>query len=446
MNAPVRLARRWSPEAATLAAVLALPAGALAAPGLPAHLASVVVDAGSGRVLHAWQANRPLYPASLVKLMSAYLVLEAVAADGLEFGDSWAVSATAAGQPPTEARLRAGEAVTVEAALLGMLVPSGNDAAVVAAEALAGSEAAFAARMTATARALGMRHSNFTNASGLPDPAQVSTARDLAVLARALWRRFPAYRDLFGRHSFRHRGRTFHTTNGFLDRYRGAGGMKTGFTCAAGYNLVAIAERDGRRLIGVVLGAATPESRATAMRMLLDRGFAGPAPAPGARFPQGDGSGAATGEATDLDALADAPDQGGDLPLPQANVARVCGEGSVTGAPRVVTAPAGWNVEVGTARSEAAALAIARRFLADSGGTLHGGRSLSLPRPNGVALHRALVTGLSEEQARSACLGFRQRGGDCIVVGPDAARAQFDQIARIRRLRALGSPAARVDG
>jgi D-alanyl-D-alanine carboxypeptidase len=396
-------------------------AGLQAATAPPSHLAAVVIDANNGRVLHAFNANRRLFPASLAKMMSAYLVLDALEAGTVRRDDLWSVSAQARGQPPTTARLRAGEKVTVETALLGMLVPSGNDAAVVSAEGVAGSEDAFAGRMNIAAARLGMAHSYFTNASGLPDPVQFTTARDLAVLARALWLRFPDARDLFSRRAFSHRGRQLPTTNGFLDSYPGARGMKTGFTCNAGYNLVAVAERDGRQLIGVVLGARNPEQRAATMRRLLDQAFRA-------------GRRAAAG---DLATLARSADQGAELPLPRSSVAELCVYG--TGGPWQARAdkPSGWNVEIGTTRTAAAAHERARDFIAQYRTHLHGGRALALPRPLGVSLHRILVTALTEDHARAACLAYREQGGECVIFGPDIARAQMQQLERIRKLQKL---------
>ena len=249
-------------------AVLLLSASARA----DGRYASVIVDADSQTILHARQIDAPRHPASLTKIMTLYLVFDAVESGRLSLSDTISVSAQAARTPPVKMGLKAGQKVTVDTLVQAVAVRSANDAAVVLAEALAGSESAFAARMTDQARLLGMRNTVFRNASGLPDDAQLTTARDMAKLAHATLERFPQHYHYFGQDSFR----GARSTNALLGE-AGVDGFKTGYTRASGYNLVISAARDlegvERRLIAVVLGGASKGSRNSHMRDLVERGF-----------------------------------------------------------------------------------------------------------------------------------------------------------------------------
>src|SRR5262245_36577925 len=239
-----------------------------------ADYAAIVVDAESGTVIDAHAATARWYPASLTKVMTVYLAFEAIEAGTLGLDEKLPVSEDAAAQPATELGLGAGETITVNDAILAIILQSANDAAVVLAERIGGSEDQFAVLMTAKAKELGMRRTVFRNATGLPDPEQVTTARDMAVLAAALLHNYPQYYHFFSTTSFTYGGQTFGTINSILTRYEGADGIKTGFTCGSGYNLVASAQRDGRRLIGVLLGSHSSFERSIEMDRLLDVGFA----------------------------------------------------------------------------------------------------------------------------------------------------------------------------
>lgn len=254
--------------------VLALLAAlAAAGPAAAAGLSSLVVDAGSGRTLQATAADAPRYPASLTKVMTLYLLFDEVARGRMTLATKLPVSPRAAAMPPTKLGLRAGSRISVRDAILALTTRSANDVAVVVAEGIAGSEAAFAARMTAKARALGMRQTTFRNASGLHHPQQRTTARDMATLARALLRDHPQYYRHFGARSFVYGRAEYQNHNRLLGSYRGADGIKTGFTTPSGYNLIASARRGDMRLIGVVLGAPSSEARNAMMTRLLDQGF-----------------------------------------------------------------------------------------------------------------------------------------------------------------------------
>ena len=233
---------------------------------------SIIVDADSQDIIHARQIDAERFPASLTKIMTLYLVFEAVEQGRITLDTEVPVSRTAARTPPVKMGLRAGQSVSVDTLVQAVAVRSSNDAAVVLAEALAGSEAAFAQRMTDTAERLGMRGTTFRNATGLPDDGQRTTARDMAKLAHATLVRFPQHYHYFGQTEFRGRK----STNALLSR-PDVDGFKTGYTRASGYNLVISGQRridgEARRIIAVVLGGASKSSRNDHMGDLVDRGF-----------------------------------------------------------------------------------------------------------------------------------------------------------------------------
>ncbi len=237
--------------------------------------AGLVVDAASGQILVANRANAAWYPASLTKLMTAYLVFTEVAAGRLTLDTQITVSESAANQPPTKFGLKKGQKLTVQQALSAMLVTSANDAAVALAEQIGGSENGFVQRMNATAQQLGMISTRYQNATGLPNDGQVTTARDMAVLALHVIHDYPDHYAMFKAREATIGKRSLPTVNGFLVNYAGAEGMKTGFTCGSGYNIIGAATRDGRRLVAVLLGAHDRNDRAGKIKKLLDSGFAG---------------------------------------------------------------------------------------------------------------------------------------------------------------------------
>lgn len=239
-----------------------------------ARYAAIVIDATSGRVLYAARADSQRFPASLTKMMTLYELFEAIKAGQLSLDDKMTVSRRAANQPPSKLGLAPGAKIRVEDAIEALVVRSANDIAVVVAEALGGSETAFAKRMTQEARALGMDRTTYRNASGLPHREQVTTARDLAILGQALVRDFPEFYHYFDDESFRWAGRNFETHNRLIKKMPGVDGIKTGYTRASGFNLVTSAERSGHRLIGVVLGGRTAGGRDEHMRALLNTQFA----------------------------------------------------------------------------------------------------------------------------------------------------------------------------
>jgi D-alanyl-D-alanine carboxypeptidase len=235
--------------------------------------ALLLVEVDSGKVLYAENATVPWYPASITKIMTAYLTLRATKEGRITFDKLIPVSPNAVAQQPVKMGFPVGTTLTVDNALKMLLVKSANDMAVVLAEAVAGSTENFADLMNQTARRLGMTQSNFVNPNGLPADEQIVSARDMAILARAAIREFPEYGYLWHLPGIRFGKRVTRNYNSLLGRYAGADGMKTGFICASGFNLVATATRDGKRLIAVVLGAPSSAMRAVKAAQLLERGF-----------------------------------------------------------------------------------------------------------------------------------------------------------------------------
>jgi D-alanyl-D-alanine carboxypeptidase len=256
--------------------LLALSTAALGAavPATPAlAMAVILVDADSGKVLHAENATYPWYPASTTKLMTLYMTLSAIRDHRITPDTLFTVSENANAQSPTKMGFPIGTEVTVDNAIKMMMVKSANDMAVLLAEGIAGSVDEFAQQMTATAHRLGMTESNFVNPNGLPDDGQIMSARDLAMLARALIHEFPEYSSYWHIPAIKFGRRIVRNYNPLLGRYPGTDGMKTGFICASGYNLVATASRDNKQMIVVVLGASSGSARAVKAAELLETGF-----------------------------------------------------------------------------------------------------------------------------------------------------------------------------
>jgi D-alanyl-D-alanine carboxypeptidase len=234
---------------------------------------SIVVDATSGRIIHAEDATAPWFPASITKLMTAYVALREVKAGRINFETPLVVSKRAASAAPSKIGFKPGSEVTLENALKIIMVKSANDVSITIAEGVGGSVDAFSAMMNREAARLGMRESNFVNPNGLPDARNSTSARDMAVLARAMLTEMPEYEELWGIGAIRLGKRVMQNTNGLIGRYPGADGMKTGFICSSGFNVVASASRNGRRIIVVVLGSPTAAERTIKAADLFDKGF-----------------------------------------------------------------------------------------------------------------------------------------------------------------------------
>jgi D-alanyl-D-alanine carboxypeptidase len=255
--------------------IFAVAALAVVAPRMAHAEALLLIEADTGKVLQAENATIPWYPASVTKMMTAYVTLKAVKDGRISLDTLLTVSPVAASQSPSKMGFKPGTQLTVDNALKMMLVKSANDMAVVLAEGVGGSIDGFSAQMNETAQRLGMTQTSYVNPNGLPADGQITSARDLAILARAIIRDLPEYEYFVHIPSIRFGRKVTQNFNKLIGRYPGADGFKTGFICASGYNLVGSATRDGKRLIAVVLGASSGTMRAVRAAQLLDRGFAG---------------------------------------------------------------------------------------------------------------------------------------------------------------------------
>jgi D-alanyl-D-alanine carboxypeptidase len=369
-----------------------------------ATAANIVIDAGTGTVLAAESPNHLWYPASLTKLMTVYVALAEIEAGRLRFEDKIKVSEHAARQSPVKFGLRAGQVITVRDAINAAIVASANDAAVALAEKISGTEGAFAERMTGMAMELGMFRTFFENASGLPSDNQVTTARDLAILASAFLRDFPQHYALFNQRSVTVGKRSRGTVNSILGSYDGADGMKTGFTCASGYNMVASAERDGRRLIGVVLGSRNGGARTLEMKRLLDVGFSVNAVPTTTLVALGD-------EMTDSDA--DAP--------PTILTGSQCAAPELVGSTVIDSADelSGWAVALGDYRNRAKAqkaLMAAQTKLGKAAGA--GQPAIIKKGVGGITRYSVLLSGLKQASAQKTCKILTGQKAYCVALSP----------------------------
>ena len=371
-----------------------------------ARAASLVVDVETGQVASADAPNHLWYPASLTKMMTIYVALSEIEAGRLSFDDTITVTAHAAGQSPVKFGLRAGQTITVRQAINAAIVASANDAAVALAEKVAGSEDAFAERMTAMARSLGMARTVFRNASGLPHDGQVTTARDLAVLATALLRNYPTHYPLFNQRAVTIGKRSRGTVNSILGSYSGADGFKTGFTCGSGYNLVASATRDGRRLIGVVLGSSNRGQRVLDMTGLLNRAFANEAQ-----------SGMSLAELGTVVTVADTGPAPTILSGGSCSAARLAGEtdGTITSAARL----SGWGIVFGAYPQRGAAEQVLKSAKDSLGPLAKGGRPAIVQRAyEGTPRYSAMLVGLEQQAAGKACKALWEQGAYCLALSP----------------------------
>ena len=245
----------------------------LSAVNVDASTSSIMLNADDGKVMYEQNADELRYPASLTKLMTLYITFHALESGKLKLTDKLKVSKTAAGRSPSKLGVRAGSTITVKDAIMAVIVKSANDCATVLAEHFAKTEAEFAVMMTSTAHKLGMKHTTFKNASGLPNSAQKSTARDMATLAMAVYHHFPQYYKWFSAQSFKYQGRTVTGHNHLLSTFAGADGMKTGYTAASGYNIVTSAHRNNKRVIAVTMGHKYWNERDKKAALMMDKGL-----------------------------------------------------------------------------------------------------------------------------------------------------------------------------
>ena len=381
-----------------------------ASPGL-AKYASVIMDAETGRVVHAVNANTRNYPASLTKMMTLYMVFEALEDGRLSMDRRLKVSARAARQPSSKLGLRKGQTITVEQAILAMVTKSANDVAATVAEALSGSERNFALAMTATARRLGMKRTIFRNASGLPHRGQQSTARDMAVLARALITDYPRHYHFFSIKTFTFGGIRHRNHNKMIATYDGADGIKTGYIRASGFNLVASAKRGGRRLIGVVFGGRSPRARDRHMARLLDKGF---------RILDGTPTRTA------------AADEGTRRKKARPATRKRRPSTRPAAATKSAAAPARksksqWGIQVGAYMKYAPAYERAVKVVERLPSLLENGTIKVVPLKirNRRPVYRARILGLSKRQAYRACRILKKRKMDCMEMRLKGVRMAF---------------------
>jgi D-alanyl-D-alanine carboxypeptidase (penicillin-binding protein 5/6) len=403
--------------------------------------AAIVIDAASGDILYQERADSPRYPASITKIMTLYLAFEALSTGRLHEDDLITVSPLAASQAPTKLGLRPGETITVEDAMHAIAVKSANDMAVALAEKIGGSEDRFAAMMTLKARELGMSHTRYVNANGLPDSRQVTTARDIATLCLAVLRDYPQYYHYFGTEEFTYRGVTMANHNHLLGHMDGVDGFKTGYTNAAGYNLAASAVRDGHRIIAVELGGASGASRNANVANLLETAFdvehrrdlgqditltqnmfERPPPAGVVSMPQTGEGDDEDGDSDPIDIVLAAAEHGGsvsfqahdpgavtlaaqrpglvaDVPhAPQYAAPQAAAPASQAGAPPLQ--PRNWTVHVGEFRSGAQATAQIDR-VADAYKQLFDDREGQVSHIG--RRYYSVFTGFTESEARAAC-------------------------------------------
>jgi D-alanyl-D-alanine carboxypeptidase len=352
---------------------------------------SMVIDASTGRVLLGVNADEPRHPASLTKMMTLYMVFEALRDRRIALDEPVPVSPHAASMEPSKLGLVPGMHITVQEAILGIVTKSANDAAAALGEMLGGSEDRFALMMTLRARALGMTHTEYHNASGLPDPNQWTTARDLTTLARHLIQDYPTEYRYFSTPGFRFHGRIVMGHDHMLENYPGTDGIKTGYTDASGFNMVTSAVHSGVRLVGVVMGAAHAGERDLHMASLLDQGFEQmdvPSMVLARRAPGPNLTGPSLVQSA----------QAGTLP------------------PAMRPRPARWFVQIGNFPTESAA-----RQAAISARRLSGNGDVAIERSSyrGKTVWRAELVDLSDAEARGSCAVLLRHKQSCTPVRAD---------------------------
>ncbi len=419
-----------------------------AAPALAARkpvYSSIVVDANTGEVLHAISPDTKTYPASTAKIMTLYLLFEAMAKGRLKMDTMLRVSDAAAAQAPSKLGLDAGKTIAVRDAMLAVVTKSANDMAVVLAEGIAGGESAFAERMTAKARQLGMKNTRFKNASGLPDPDQTTTARDLATLGMAVLRDYPRQYQVFSTHSFSYDGYSHPNHNKLLGRYDGLDGIKTGYIRASGFNLVASAERGGRRLVAVVLGGNAPGWRDKHMAQLLDTSFKkrpaimlasadkakpaatngvlpnGTPPAPGAgvriakEIMQRPGAGAPEPVIATDEPAPPAPVYTEEMDSDEPTIADMISDDAA----EEIAVSGQWGVQVGAFKLQPNAQRAAeeaRKFL--PAGLAAAKSIVDEKSVRRAKIFQARLIGMTEGEARALCKTMKKKRADCLAVPP----------------------------
>jgi len=371
--------------------------------------ASIVIDADTGAILSQRYANKKLHPASLTKVMTLMLTFDAIKAGKIGLYDRVTMSPYAASMVPSKLGLEPGETIRVKDAINILVTKSANDVAVALAEHLAGTEYRFARMMTAKARSIGMANTTFKNASGLHNDRQISTARDMAQMGRVLINNYSDYYHYFSRKSFRYKGVTYNNHNKLMRTYKGMDGLKTGYTSKSGFNLVASAERDGSRIIGVVFGGRSGTTRNNHMKVILDRGFK-------------------KMDTLHLAALRD-------MPLPKKRSALIYAAAGKTNPENNIEPASGtaltqsnihlasnsdhtslWSVQIGAFKSRVKTDNLLQDAVKVLPKDLTGAYPIIAPLRTASSgwMFRARLAGLTQSQAKDACRFFR----DCLVVGP----------------------------
>ncbi|WJH40500.1 D-alanyl-D-alanine carboxypeptidase [Aliirhizobium terrae] len=395
--------------------------------GAEAGYAHYIYDASSGKVLASENAETLNHPASLTKMMTLYLTFEALKARKIRWDDEIVMTPNAASKIPFKLGVKAGQTITVREAVYAMAIRSANDAAAAMGDHLGGSEERFGAIMTARARQLGMRNTVFRNASGLPDEAQVTTARDMAVLAIALIRDYPKEYQIFSQRSFTFRGRTIKGHNNLMYRYPGMDGIKTGFVNASGYNLASAVTINGRRLIGVVLGGKTARLRDARMEELLDQTVPGASALPGVavattRDQKRSGGGTAVASALPVpserrEITVGVPAKAAASVTPYASVPQVAPLAEIASADTQAGGAELWRIQIsaaGSRSSASAALEKAMPLLSDFGQLAPSVEGSYSGRQE---VFRARLVGFAgREEATRACSVLKERSIDCFVV------------------------------
>ena len=366
----------------------------------------VAVDLETGAVLASKNAGALNAPASLTKVMTLFVTLTAIENGELSLDETITVTERAAKQPAVRFGLRTNQLITVREALLAMHLTSANDAAATLADAIGTKDKPFVSRMNGTAKSLGLAQTRFANATGLPNPASVTTARDLALLTRALYLHFPRYRSLFGATSARVRGREIMSHNGLLKSYEGAIGLKTGFTCKAGYNTIMAATRDTRSVIVVVVGADSSATRNRAARRALDNAFV--------TLP--------TEKSEQLDSWRPSVE-----PKNKNIIADSCLNGHIYAA-RV--GGQSWSVQLKPFAKRNDAVKFARKYVRQ----VRGASTLVLPYKTQTVAYRAGLTGMTRATAIKLCQNIRAKQGFCVVRSPEATQA-LRRLSRLTKQR-----------
>jgi D-alanyl-D-alanine carboxypeptidase len=404
-----------------------------------ARVSAIVIDATSGEVLYSRRADQRRYPASLTKMMTLYQIFTALEEGKLKLSQKLKVSRRAAGQTPSKLGLKRGSRISLEKAIIAVAVKSANDAATVLSEAMGETEFEFALRMTKTAHKLGMKSTRFMNASGLPNRRQRTTARDIALLSRALIDEFPQYYHYFSIRSFKWGKRTYRTHNRLLEKYTGMDGLKTGYIRASGFNIATSAVKGERRLIAVLLGGRTAKKRDSKVAFLMNASF---------------------NRAKTLDkhkdkkarpviiANNDIRKSAKQIPLPRMKIAQVNQEKVATepfttllartiksliapsasdAAPSPEDGKSWWGIQVGAYKRYASAqrrLDLATHALPDV--LLHARPSIDRVPIKGGEVYRARLLGLRKTDAASACRILKRKAFSCVAISPEG-----DQVVKM---------------